>query len=37
MNGMTIDGTASSVPAAPAAKPTPATAKPDRRRKPVAR
>lgn len=39
MNGMTIDGTASSVPASqPAApKPTPATAKPDRRRKPVAR
>ena len=39
MNGMTIDGTASSVPASqPAAvKPTPAGAKPDRRRKPVAR
>lgn len=39
MNGMTIEGSASSVPASqPAAvKPTPATAKPDRRRKPVAR
>lgn len=39
MNGMTIEGSASSVPAAPAAaaKPTPASAKPDRRRKPVAR
>lgn len=39
MNGMTIEGSASSVPAAQpaAAKPTPASAKPDRRRKPVAR
>lgn len=39
MNGMTIEGSASSVPASPAAaaKPTPASAKPDRRRKPVAR
>lgn len=39
MNGMTIEGSASSVPAAPAAavKPTPAGAKVDRRRKPVAR
>ena len=39
MNGMTIEGSASSVPASPAAaaKPTPAGAKVDRRRKPVAR
>ena len=39
MNGMTIDGTASNVPASQpaAAKPTPSGAKPDRRRKPVAR
>lgn len=39
MNGMTIEGSASSVPASQpaAAKPTPAGAKPDRRRKPVAR
>ena len=39
MNGMTIDGTASSVPAAPASsapiKPTPAGLKRDRRRKPT--
>ncbi len=39
MNGMTIEGSVSSVPAAPAAavKPTPAGVKRDRRRKPVAR
>ena len=39
MNGMTIDGTASSVPAAPASsapiKPTPVGLKRDRRRKPT--